>query len=162
MSAPDKNKTPEPAANAVSSRVWFSVLLDAPGRAVRNVDDLGAALGSVAAKRAAKFSGRLLSLVFAPDSKLVRRATVADDEPLKSGATALGPVGAHCGGFGLALGFASPASEGCCGVADVVGSGHGVWWFAGASLPADKSNLPNRFGLSRVIFKRGKINSENA
>jgi hypothetical protein len=214
------NQKPAPTTERVmvASDALLSVFgSHAPCGTISDVDDLGATLGTIAAKLAATLEGRCLGLVLAPDGKLVRGAAIADDEPFMGWATALGTIDAGClvtgggwdgaerlscfvfGGHGvrwlgdcdcdwLVLGLAggqlakdlpvvdwislgdvgsgrfaedfygleeigkTPVDvEGGDLVSDVGGDGHGIWWFAGASLPADSDNLSQRRVLSRKI-----------
>lgn len=134
----------------VASDVLLSVFgSHAPIGTISDVDDLSAALGSIAAKLATTLEGGCLGLVLAPDGKLVRGATVADDEPLVGRATALGTIGADGCGLSFGLGGAAFTSKGCGGGGDVGGSGHGLVWFGRASLPADVDKIPNRLGYAR-------------
>lgn len=83
------------------------------------------------------------------------------DQGISGRAAAKFRIAAGGNGLGFAGNFSSLASEGGGGVADFVGSGHGILGLVGASLPADRNKLPNRLGYARKICKNRKLFSEN-
>jgi hypothetical protein len=110
MSATDKQKTPEPPANAVSSGVWFSVFLldgDSILTATRTINKALMATGRKPLyveffhDGIGRFLGRFKRIMVAAVAREVRGHPRSDEDQFKLGAWAAtsGPVGAGGGGF---------------------------------------------------------------